>query len=341
MRIGVVTARGSAGDAGGAERFYEALVAAFAGLGHDAEEVPVVIDEPDFERIQRNYLSCYDLDLRRFDMVVSTKAPTWMIRHPRHVCYLVHTVRVFYDMFDQVFPSPWDGLLDQRDWIHRIDTQALAKPRCRGVFTIGKEVSNRLLAASGIDATVLHPPLWASNFESGLQGDYFFLPGRLHPWKRVDLVIRAFRRTTSAKRLVIAGTGEAESDLRALAAGDPRIEFVGRISDESLKDYYAHCLAVPFVPLREDYGYVTLEAFASGKPVITCHDSGEAANIVRDRVNGLIVEPNDASIASAMDALQNGRERAAEMGSVGARWVESLTWTRVAEALINSAEVGK
>lgn len=341
MRIGVITARGSGGEAGGAERFYCALVASFASLGHEAEEVPVVIDEPDFERIQRNYLTCYDLDLRRFDMVVSTKAPTWLVRHPRHVCYLVHTIRVFYDMFDQVFPNAWEGLIDQRDWIRKMDTLALGKPRCRGVFTIGNEVSERLLVANGIDAPVLHPPLWASNFETGPQGDYFFLPGRLHPWKRVDLVIRAFLRTTSSKRLVIAGTGEAEQDLRALAAGDPRIEFVGRISDESLKGYYSRCLAVPFAPLREDYGYVTLEAFASGKPVITCHDSGEAANIVRDGVTGRVVESDEEALAAAMDELQRDRERAAGMGREGLRWVDSLSWSHVAEALIDAAEGGK
>lgn len=302
--------------------------------------MPVVADEPDFERIQRNYLTCYDLDLRLFDMVVSTKAPTWLVRHPRHVCYLVHTIRVFYDMFDHVFPSPWDGLIEQRDWIRKIDTLALSKPRCREIFTIGKEVSNRLLSANGIDASVLHPPMWASNFETGPQGEYFFLPGRLHPWKRVDLVIRAFLRTKSAKRLVIAGTGEAEADLRALAAGDGRIEFVGRISDETLVEYYANCLAVPFVPVREDYGYVTLEAFASGKPVITCQDSGEAANIVREGVSGRIVEADEYSIAVAMDEMQGDRERAACMGFEGRRWVDELSWDRVAKTLINAAEVG-
>lgn len=342
MRIGVVTARGSAGEAGGAERFYEALVSAFAGLGHEVEEVPLVIDEPDFERIQRNYLACYDLDLRRFDMVVSTKAPTWMIRHPRHVCYLVHTIRVFYDMFEQAFPSPWQGLVAQRDWIHRVDTLAFAKPRCRGVFTIGKEVSDRLLAANGVEAPVLHPPLWSSDFRTGEQGDYFFLPGRLHPWKRVDLAIRAFLKTRLAKRLVIAGVGEAENDLRALAGNDQRIEFVGRVSDAELVAYYANCLAVPFVPLREDYGYITLEAFASGKPVITCRDSGEAANIVRDGVSGFVVDSDeDIALAGAMDALQADRERAVAMGREGKRWVESLSWGDVARTLIAAAGGGK
>lgn len=338
----MVTARGSGGEAGGAERFYEALVASFRELGHEAVEVPVVIDEPNFERIQRNYLACYDLDLRPFDMVVSTKAPTWMIRHPRHVCYLVHTIRVFYDMFEATFPKPWPGLLEQRDWIHRIDTEALTAPRCRAVFTIGREVSDRLKVFNGIEASALHPPLWENHgFSPGRQGDYFFLPGRLHPWKRVDLVIRAFLKTSQAKRLLIAGSGESEEELRKLARGDPRIEFLGRISDEDLARYYAGALAVPFMPIREDYGYVTLEAFASGKPVITCVDSGEAANIVEDGVSGFVCPPEEQALAEAMDRLAANHALAAALGRQGKTWVDGLAWRSVAERLIKAAGGGQ
>lgn len=340
MRIAVVTARGSGGDAGGAERFYQSLVRAFVALGHEAVEVPVIVDEPDFETIQRNYLSCYDLDLRPYDMVVSTKAPTWMVRHPRHVCYLVHTIRVFYDMFERTFPSPWEDLLRQRDWIHRIDTLAFQPPRCRAVFTIGKEVSDRLRTANGIDAIHLHPPLWDNPFHSSSSNGSFFLPGRLHPWKRVDLVIRAFRKTKHAKQLLIAGTGEAEADLRMLAAGDSRIVFLGRISDEELVRRYAEALAVPFTPLREDYGYVTLEAFASSKPVITCSDSGEAANIVLHGVSGLVCETSEDALAEAMDQLALRPDQAALMGAEGRSWVNGMSWSLIAQQLIDAAGGG-
>lgn len=338
MRIAVVTARGSGGEQGGAERFYQALVSAFCDLGHHAEEVAVTIDEPDFERIKRNYLSCYDLQLQQFDVVVSTKAPTWMIRHPRHVCYLVHTVRVFYDMFDELFPLPSEELLNQRDLIHRLDTLALSPPRCRAVFTIGKEVSDRLMRWNGIAAEVLHPPLWHNAFRQGEQGDYLFLPGRLHGWKRVDLVIKALKRTRLPLKLKIAGVGEAEAELKTLAGSDTRIEFLGRISDEALIDLYSGAFAVPFTPKREDYGYVTLEAFASGKPVITCEDSGEAASIVRSANGGVLTASNVEALANAFESLHGDREAARQAGLRGFEWINSMSWKRVAEQLLDAIE---
>lgn len=337
MRVAIVTVRSASGESGGAERLYDALVEAFRHAGHQAQEVPVVADESTFERIKRNYLTCYDLDLSAFDLVVSTKAPTWLVRHPRHVCYLVHTIRVFYDMFDSAFPDAGPQHRAQRDLIHLLDTTALSPPHCRGIFSIGSEVSHRLRQWNGLDAAVLHPPLWSESFRAGRLGDYLLLPGRLHPWKRVDLVIRAMRHVAAPLRLVITGTGEAEQDLRALAKGDPRIEFRGRVSDAELVELYSDAYAVAFTPTREDYGYVTLEAFASGKPVITCRDSGEAAAIVRESMAGYVCPPDPKAIGEHIDMIWHDRERAQALGQAGQAWVSSLSWDIIVNRLIEAS----
>lgn len=340
MRIGVVTIRQRSGESGGAERFYDGLVAALRALGHDARELPLHTDESDLVGVKRSYLQAYDLDVSGCDMVISTKAPSWLVRHPRHVCWLVHTMRVFYDMFEEVFPKADSALLAQRQLIHDLDTGALSPPRCRAVFTIGEEVSRRLRQANDIQAPVLHPPLWSDDFHEGPQGEYFFLPGRLHAWKRVDLVIEAFKRTKGALRLLIAGTGDAESGLRALAADDSRIEFLGRVDDARLVALYAGALAVPFTPKREDYGYVTLEAFASGKPVITCTDAGETAAIVRESGGGRVVAPHASALAAAMQAMHDDREAAAGQGEAGRAWVQALSWEKIARQLVAAATGG-
>lgn len=337
MKVGIVTARAGNGDAGGAERFYDALVAAFKAAGHETRELPIVVDEPDFDRIKRNYLACYDLDVSGFDLVVSTKAPTWMVRHPRHVCYLVHTIRVFYDMFATVFPNASPELNAQRKLIHELDTGALSPPRCKAVFSIGSEVSKRLNDWNGLDAPVLHPPMWSNHFRTGPYGGYLLLPGRLHAWKRVDLVIRAMRHIKSPLRLIITGSGEAESDLRTIAGDDSRVVFRGKVSDAELADLYAGAFAVPFAPMREDYGYVTLEAFASGKPVVTCIDSGEAAAIVQDASGGFVCDPEPEAFARSIDQLWENRERAIQLGNQGLNWVKSLSWPSIIERLIASS----
>jgi glycosyltransferase involved in cell wall biosynthesis len=338
MRIAVITVRPrDPAGFGGAERLYDALVAAFRQAGHDAVEIDVPVDESCFAGIQRGYIDCYDLELSDFDMVVSTKAPTWLVRHPRHVCYLVHTIRVFYDMFEQAFPTPTAELLRQRGVVQALDSAALAPPHCRGIIAIGAEVARRLEKDNGLHAKVLHPPLWTDRFRAGPQGDYFFLPGRMHAWKRVDLVIDAFKQVQGPVRLLLAGTGDAEESLRQRAQDDPRIEFLGSISDEDLVSRYSGALAVPFAPVREDYGYITLEAFASGKPVLTCTDSGEAAAIVEDAVSGRVVSPNAKALADAMQGMAMDRACAVRMGQAGKQWSEKLSWTRVVDALVSAA----
>lgn len=338
MRVAVITVRPKDPAAfGGAERLYDALVAAFRQAGHDAVEIDVPMDESSFVGIQQGYVDCYDLELSDFDMVVSTKAPTWLVRHPRHVCYLIHTIRVFYDMFTQTFPNAMPELRRQRDLIHALDTGALTWPRCRGLFAIGGEVARRLREDNGLEARVLHPPLWTDHFRAGHAGDYFLLPGRMHAWKRVDLVIDAFKEVKGDVRLLLAGSGEAESALRQRAEDESRIEFLGTVSDEKLVALYSGAIAVPFAPLREDYGYITLEAFASGKPVLTCSDSGEAAAIVQDGITGRVVAPEVAELAEAMQQCVDERGDAARMGQAGSEWVARLSWQRVVDALVAAA----
>jgi glycosyltransferase involved in cell wall biosynthesis len=337
MKIAVLTVRASSGEVGGAERLFDSLVQAFNELGHQAEEVTLSTSEATYDDILANYLHFYDLNLSSYDVVVSTKAPTWMVRHPRHVCYLVHTIRAFYDMFESTFPSPSPTLLEQRKLLHALDTKALSRPACRAVFSIGHEVTRRLERWNGTSARVLHPPLWSNPFQAGSFEPYLFLPGRLHAWKRTDLVVRAVLASKSGLVLKLAGTGEAEESLRTLAGGDPRIQFLGRVSEETLVAEYRDALGVPFTPKSEDYGYVTLEAFASGKPVITCTDSGEAALIVNACGGGWVVEPTPTALAAAFDNIARSPGDAKLAGGRGFDWVTGLSWKTVASELLAAA----
>lgn len=337
MKVAVVTVRPRDGGEGGAERLFAALVAGLEALGHEAEEISLVTDEADFDRILENYLYFYDLDLSRFDAVISTKAPTWMVRHPAHACYLVHTIRVFYDMFEDIFPDAGLPLRQQRDLVHFLDTQALAAPACRDVFSIGHEVSARLRRWNARDAEVLHPPLWSDMFREGPDDDFLFLPGRLHAWKRIDLAVRAMEYVKAPVRLVVAGTGDSDATLRDMAGTHGKVEFLGRIDDATLVDHYSRAFAVPFTPKREDYGFITLEAFASGKPVITCDDSGEAAFLVKSLDAGICCEPDPRALAKAIDTLYSDRARRHAMGARGKAWVEGLNWKHIAQRLLDAA----
>ena len=336
QRIAVIAVRPVSGEIGGVERFYEGLVSALNSSGVQADLVNVISDESSFETIQETCLRCYDLDVSAYDAIISTKSPTYLVRHTNHICYLVHTMRVFYDMFDNEFPNAYGALLNQRKIIHQLDTGALSLPRTRKVFCIGNEVRHRLLLWNKIESEVLHPALAFDAFYTGKYSNYIFMPGRLHRWKRVDLVIKSFRYLKYPIRLKIVGTGEHEKTLRELAEGDERIEFLGRVSDEVLINLYANALAVSFVPMREDYGYVTLEAFGSAKPVITCEDSGEPAYFVKNKVNGFVCSPDPKKIAEVIDYLIKHPDEAKIMGEQGSADISHISWPKISHKLLSA-----
>jgi glycosyltransferase involved in cell wall biosynthesis/GT2 family glycosyltransferase len=332
-QIAVITTQ--SGARGGAERLNQALIKAVEAAGCRCREISLPAPEPDAAAILENYDAFAGLDLSGFDAVISTKAPTYAVRHPNHILYLVHTVRAFDDMFHQVFPRPAPADYSFRHQIQARDFQALSGVRKR--FAIGHEVAARLYRWRGMTADVLHPPLALDGFYQAGAGDYFFLPGRLHEWKRVDLAIRAVLDSDLPMKLVVAGTGEQEKALVRLARGDRRIEFPGHVTDARLRDLYAGALAVPFLPVREDYGYVTLEAFASGKPVITCTDSGEPARFVRPYGTGLICRPDADDVRRAMEWMYTHPDRAADMGKAGRAAVEAMSWDTTAGKLLAAA----
>ena len=102
----------------------------------------------------------------------------------------------------------------------------------------------------------------------------------------------------------------------------------GRLDDDALVTHLAGCRAVVFAPREEDYGFVTVEAFASRKPVITCIDSGGPLEFVRDGVTGRVTAPDPASLAAAMAELSADEALAERLGGEAHRAVAHLTLGR-------------
>lgn len=304
-------------------------------IGCNAELIRIPASERTFEDVLANYRHAKNLKLDDFEVVISTKAPTYVVEHPCHIVYLVHTVRAFDDMFEVQFPERTHLHYQQRKIIHDLDYAGLRK--AKAIFCIGHEVKDRLHRKFGLKACVQHPPLMTDRFRLISDDGSFLLPGRLHPWKRVDLAIRAVKESTADVLLNIVGQGEAEQSLKALAADDKRIRFLGGVLNAELAELYGRCRAVVFVPLREDYGFVTLEAFASGKPVITCRDSGEPTRFVKNAVTGLIVDPDPAALARAMAALHDDGDLAFHLGQAAAARIPQTSWSEIASTLLNAA----
>lgn len=335
-RVAIIGVQNSTGEEGGAERHYRGLKNSLESQNVDVDLILEISDERDIFTIKESYLRFYDMDLSSYDGVISLKSPSYVVRHNNHVCWLMHTMRVFYDMFDREFPNPNASLIENRKFIQRLDTAAFKNPSIKKIFAIGNEVSQRLMKYNGIESIVLHPALLFDHFKEGEFKDYLFIPGRIHRWKRIDLLVKAMDHVKNKSiKLFIAGTGEDEAELLKIAKKNSKVIFMGKIPEEKLISMYADAFAIPFVTCQEDYGYITIEAFRSGKPVITCNDSGEPSWFVKESGGGIVCDPDPISIAKAINELADDKKKALVMGGKGRDFVKDIQWPPIAEVLLN------
>ena len=327
---------------GGAEALVRELVRQLRTRGFDAERVSLPFKWYPKEEILAHAAAWQLLDLsesngRPIDLLIGTKFPTYLARHPRKVTWLVHQYRAAYELIGTPYS---DFTHDERDVALRerliaLDTGALAESR--GLFSISKTIANRLQRYNGLSATPLyHPPRLAERLKGGPAGNYVLSVGRLESVKRIDLAIRAMTYLPASLSLLIAGTGSHRQALEALVTSlrlTSRVQFLGEVADEQVIDLYAGALAVVFPPFDEDYGYVTLEAFLSHKPVVTTTDAGGPNEFVTDGVNGHITEPDPKAIAQALGSLDADRRRAARMGDAGYDLARGITWATVIDRL--------
>ena len=96
-RAAIVAPVSASGSTGGAERLYRGLTRALRELGYDIDLLTIPFDELTFEKIQAGYNEFEAMELAEYDLVISTKAPSYCIKHDNHVLYLMHTIRVFYE----------------------------------------------------------------------------------------------------------------------------------------------------------------------------------------------------------------------------------------------------
>lgn len=335
MRIAVVTSSPPMVE-GGHMVIARALVQALREAGHDADVV--VTPQNRYGRQASAYLATWFTDLgeaggRKIDQVISLRYPSYAVRHERHVCWLNHTMREYYDLWDRLQPTlSRKGLMKEqvrRTLIHAADRYLLGRNVAK-LFVQSRTIQARLAMWPEVRSTVLYPPAPQRPYRCDGYGEYIFLVSRLAPLKRADLLIEALATPDGQGiRAVIAGDGEERARLEMLVATlglSSRVQLTGRLDDERMLDHMARCRAVCFPPLQEDYGFVTVEAFASRKAVVTCHDSGGPAELVRDGVEGFVCDPTPASLAHALRRLIDDRALAERMGSSAFESGQQLNW---------------
>ena len=223
------------------------------------------------------------------------------------------------------FPGPFI-----RAVLHLLDRRAMEG--VKRFYAISQNVRRRTsYFPPSAHVEVIHHPSNLTRFH-GRGSRYLFTASRLDPPKRLDLLIRAYQQSGSKYPFLIAGTGPQEEELRRLAGATETIHFLGFVSDRQLEDYYAEAAAVLYAPYDEDYGLITIEALACGKPVVTCNDAGGVTELVESGHNGLIAEPNPESLAQAICAVPG--LLSAESAHKCRATVSHISWAATMDALV-------
>lgn len=328
---------------GGAEVLVEGLLGAIESAGHRADLVSLPLAWNPVDGLLSSALAWRLLDLSSFnglkvDLVICTKYPTWAVAHPNKALWLIHQHRQAYDLYgselSEFGPDPHSRAV--RDQVRHIDRVGIES--CARRFAISGNVRGRLAKYSGLDSSVLYPPVPRQGLQPEAYDPFVLCVSRIDDAKRVDCLIDAWRYLESDLKLVVAGDGPKLDDLRRTverAGLSSRIELAGRIEDARLCDLYNRCRAVYYAPVDEDYGYAAVEALAAGKPVITAADSGGVLEFVTHNRTGLTSSLGPRELAGTIDRLAD-ETFARKLGENGPALTSGLSWDTVVSSLLGT-----
>jgi glycosyltransferase involved in cell wall biosynthesis len=281
-------------------------------------------------------------DLDGFDLVLSSSHAcaknVRVAKRALHVCYCHTPMRYAWEEGflegEEVGRALRLALPPLLAWLRRVDLAGAAGPDV--IVANSEHVAERVQRYYGRTAEIVHPPVDVEHFlslerEEDQPDGYYFVFGRVVPYKRVDLAVAACAQL--GRRVRVAGDGRALEGVRAQAPGEGA-EFLGKVSPAERDRLLSGARALLF-PGEEDFGIVPVEAQAAGVPVIAYGVGGAAETVVDGRTGVLFTEQSASALAQAIERFEGtaldgeavrenarrfGRERfRAEMADVIAR----------------------
>jgi glycosyltransferase involved in cell wall biosynthesis len=262
-------------------------------------------------------------DLDAYDLVISSshcaaKAAVAPGR-ARHICYCHSPMRYAWDQFDAYFGPERVGAFASR-WLYAPVLGRLARWDAATAPRVGRFVANSHHVAGRIrryynrEATIVYPPVDTSFYhpDTTPPGQHFLIVSALVPYKRIDVAIDACRRAGASLRIVGDGPDRARLERHAngsattpggspsTSLGTSRVEFIGRATNDEIRDEYRRALAV-LLPGEEDFGIVPVEAQACGRPVVAFARGGALETVIPGDTGILFDELSPASLAAALE----------------------------------------
>jgi len=247
-------------------------------------------------------------DLSGFDLVVSSNhACAKNVRVPSgvpHVCYCHTPMRYAWD--PQFLEGEPIGPLAKHlvplgtAWLRQVDRKRAAGP---DLYVANSSfVASRIREVYDRESRVIHPPVEVSPL-LGVERDpgaAYLVFGRLVPYKRVDVAIRACERL--GRRLIVAGAGRDLDRLRRLSG--PTTEFVGHVPGDHVPGLFARARALLF-PGLEDFGIVPVEAQAAGLPVVAYGAGGVRDSVIDGRTGVLYADPSVEGLCEGIERFES------------------------------------
>ncbi|MFA5886557.1 MAG: glycosyltransferase [Patescibacteria group bacterium] len=258
-------------------------------------------------------------DLRPYDLVISDTSSfaKGVITPPDclHICYCHTPTRYLWSDTHQYINE-----LKYNKWLKKIVSLILsairlwdkaAADRVDLFIANSRTVQDRITKYYRRESTVIYPPVEINKFSlvditNQPDDQRYFLAGcRLAPYKRIDIVIEAFKILGDNFKLKIFGDGIDLRRLQELARGSENIEFCGRVSEEEKAELFKSAQA--FInPQEEDFGITVVESMASGRPVIAYQKGGATETVVEGKSGLFFKEQTPAALAATINKFRSG-----------------------------------
>ena len=263
----------------------------------------------------RKYLIFYPFAFERFDLktydLILSSSSAWAKGIKKrsdalHICYCYTPMRFAWmyetyierEEFGPIIRFILPGII-QRIKMWDIRTSG-------GVdyfIAISKAVAERIKKFYGRDSTIIYPPIDTSKFKlRAVDKDYYLIVSRLNPYKRIDIAVEAFNKLKQPLKII--GQGPDLKRLKKMAGSN--IEFVGKVSDEKLAQYYGECKALIF-PGEEDFGITPLEANSAGRPVVAYKAGGALDTVIGGETGIFFEKQTPESLAQAIERFEKIR----------------------------------
>ncbi len=211
-----------------------------------------------------------------------------------NICYCHSPMRYVWDMYDDYVEHHAVGRIFLYKWfIHYIRKWDLKTAANVHYFISNSEhVKLRIKNSYGRDSRVIYPPVRIGKFSlyDGPRKDYYLCLGRFVPYKKIDMIVRAFQQMPD-KKLVLIGEGYGSKQFTELLKTAPNIEWLGYKKDEEMIGYIQEARACIFAA-KEDFGIMCVEVQACGTPVLAL-DYGGYRETVQDNVSGYLFPNQD------------------------------------------------